>query len=302
MPSSYKNSLDTVQIETTDHCNHKCVMCARTEAPPRRPRHMTLPRFRSLINKLASTKARTFIGHNLGEPLLTPRYMDMLEYFDRRFQGKRFIFNTNGSKLSPDFTERFLALQHNKYQINFSIDAASNSAYRKIHNASLTPVRQKIIGFLKDFIKQNNKHIEVVLNFIVTPANALQQNKFMAQWKPFLKQNPRIKLRFNPLAWNNNMKQKYNYDIWTRAHPDAAIFKLNKPRQKACHKPWRMLSIKANGDLGLCCYDLTTKLHLGNIFNSSLKSLLHKARYRRIKRDFLRKDFRAYPLCYFCHG
>ncbi|MFC1517423.1 SPASM domain-containing protein [Candidatus Margulisiibacteriota bacterium] len=120
--------------------------------------------------------------------------------------------------------------------------------------------------------------------------------------KPYLKQSKQIKIRFNPLAWNQTLKKKYDYDVWTRAHPDAAIFQFKKARQKKCQKPWQMLSVRVNGDVGVCCYDTTSDLYIGNILKSSLSQILKGPRLIRIRRSFKNKQFQKYPLCYFCHA
>ncbi|MBU0581445.1 MAG: SPASM domain-containing protein, partial [Candidatus Margulisbacteria bacterium] len=264
-------------------------MCSRTENPPTVKKHLTLANFKKLLQQIKRVKAiqpKIIVGHNLGEPLLTPKYINMLEHFDNTFKNKTYIFNTNGSPLQRKFTQRFLQLKNNKYQINFSIDAATKKAYQRLHGHTYIKVKQNIIAFLQEFIKSKNKNIRVGLNFIVTPANYPEQKKFITQWKPYLKQNKNIKIRFNPLAWNQLLKNKYDYDIWTRAHPDATIFKFDKRRQKKCHHPWKMLSVRANGDISICCYSPTPHLNIGNFLNRPLMQLLKGQAIVKIKKAF----------------
>ncbi len=165
MSSSLKNSNFTLQIETTNACNYNCLMCARTENPPSKRSLLSLSSFKKLLRQLKNMRINIFAGHNLGEPLLTPRYIEMLECFDKTFKNKLFVFNTNGSLLTEKFTKRFLKLKNNRFQINFSIDAATKPTYKKVHGHSILPARKNILDFLDKLNKNRTKNITVILNF-----------------------------------------------------------------------------------------------------------------------------------------
>ncbi|MFC1517421.1 radical SAM protein, partial [Candidatus Margulisiibacteriota bacterium] len=163
MSNSYKNKITTVQIETTNNCNYRCLMCARTDRPPCKKQDLSLANYKKLLVQLKKLPIKNFVGHNLGEPLLTPKFAQMLEYFDANFKGKHFIFNTNGSVLPKHFVQRFLGLHNNHFHINFSIDAATKRTYQKLHNHSFLASKKNIIYFLQELIKSKNKKIRVVL-------------------------------------------------------------------------------------------------------------------------------------------
>jgi MoaA/NifB/PqqE/SkfB family radical SAM enzyme len=277
-------------------------MCARTEAPPQRPAELTFPAFKKLTVQLKKLPVKTFVGHNLGEPLLTPRFINMLEHFDRTFSGKKFVWSTNASRLTMDFTQRFLALKHNRYEINFSLDAVLNSTYAKIHKRSLSPVKKNVVNFLKEYLRTEHNNITVVLNFIVTPFNIGEQKKFLSYWRPYLRRSNRIKIKCNPLAWNPALKKKLNYPVWNRLHPDAAIIRPPKRRQRPCLMPWQMLSVRANGDVGVCCYNAYNGLNIGNFLRTPIPRLLEGRKIKQLKKAFLKKEFQEHPLCYFCHA
>lgn len=277
-------------------------MCTRTEHPPKRTHTMTLPAFKELLVQLKKLPVKTFVGHNLGEPLLTPQYMDMLELFDSMYTGRTFIMNTNASKLTRNITSRLLMLHNNRYEINLSLDAVRSATYRLIHGKPYAPVKKNVLSFLKQYREHPNRNMTIVLNFTVSPANISEQKMFLDFWKPFIARSSGIKIRCNPLAWTRTLQKQFNYTVWTRVHPDAGILRLQNPRHRACFKPWNMLSVRANGDVSICCYSTAPGLVIGNYRTRSIPQLLTGARMNALRRAFLHKDHTYHPFCYFCHG
>ncbi len=67
-----------------------------------------------------------------------------------------------------------------------------------------------------------------------------------------------------------------------------------------CLMPFREISIKSNGDIVLCCYDITGKFILGNIEEISLKSLWNSSKYQDIRKNMLNKHIDNLPIT--CKG
>jgi sulfatase maturation enzyme AslB (radical SAM superfamily) len=68
----------TAQIEQTNRCNLKCVMCAHGHVPPDPAPDMTLETFQRLMDELPTVKTLHLQG--LGEPMLNRDTPAMVEY------------------------------------------------------------------------------------------------------------------------------------------------------------------------------------------------------------------------------
>ncbi len=66
-----------------------------------------------------------------------------------------------------------------------------------------------------------------------------------------------------------------------------------------CSHPVETVTIRWNGDVVACCYDLTSKYVLGNIRESNLVTIWNNEKYKRIRRTIHNR--RYLPLCYHCH-
>lgn len=66
-----------------------------------------------------------------------------------------------------------------------------------------------------------------------------------------------------------------------------------------CPYPVETVTIRWNGDVVACCYDLTNKYVLGNIKESNLESICNNEKYKRLRRSIHDKQY--LPLCSNCH-
>src|SRR4029453_6522585 len=87
---------DRVYIESTNHCNLKCIMCPTGLGVIQRPKgYMTMDLYRHVADELGplARRARVATGggppvgpgvpHSGGEPLMHPRLFDMIRYGKR---------------------------------------------------------------------------------------------------------------------------------------------------------------------------------------------------------------------------
>src|SRR5690606_11657434 len=97
-----------VQIEPVGQCNLRCKMCAiqfrEDGRPPGPPAFMELDVFRRLVDQMERMTHLHLQG--LGEPLMHPRFFDMVGYAVGK--GVRVTTNTNLTLLTPRRAERML--------------------------------------------------------------------------------------------------------------------------------------------------------------------------------------------------
>jgi MoaA/NifB/PqqE/SkfB family radical SAM enzyme len=119
-----------VQIEPVGQCNLKCTMCPiqyRRDGPPYGPpAFMDFDRFTDLVNRFITLEELHLQG--LGEPMMHPRFFDMIEYAARR--GVKVTTNTNFTLLTPRRAERLV--RSGLDSLHVSIDGATAATYEAI--------------------------------------------------------------------------------------------------------------------------------------------------------------------------
>jgi MoaA/NifB/PqqE/SkfB family radical SAM enzyme len=116
-----------VQIEPVGQCNLRCQMCPiqfRTDGPPNGPpAFMPFETFMGLVDQLPTMTELQLQG--LGEPMMHPRFFDMVAYAAAR--GIEVSTNSNLTLLTPARAEQLVAsgLSH----LHVSIDGATSATY-----------------------------------------------------------------------------------------------------------------------------------------------------------------------------
>ena len=119
-----------LQLEPVGQCNLRCRMCPiqfRRDGPPfGPPAFMDFAVFRRLIDELPTLKDLQLQG--LGEPMMHPRFFDMVEYATAR--RIRVSTNTNLTLLNDARAERCVA--SGLADLHASIDGATAETYERI--------------------------------------------------------------------------------------------------------------------------------------------------------------------------
>ena len=136
-----------VQLEPVGQCNLKCTMCAiqfRTDgAPGTPPAFMAFDTFVRLVDGFASLRDLHLQG--LGEPMMHPRFFDMIAYATAR--GIRVTTNTNLTLLGPRRAERLVT--SGLACLHVSVDGATDATYASIRVGGRL---QRVLENLRAFV------------------------------------------------------------------------------------------------------------------------------------------------------
>src|SRR3954470_23459703 len=119
-----------VQIEPVGQCNLRCQMCPiqfRTDGPPNGPpAFMPFETFTRLVDQLGTMTELQLQG--LGEPMMHPRFFDMVAYAAER--GINVSTNSNLTLLNDRRAER--CVTSGLARLHVSIDGATAETYERI--------------------------------------------------------------------------------------------------------------------------------------------------------------------------
>ncbi len=135
-----------IQIEVTGACNLRCRMCLVSYRPAlhRIAGSMRLEQFRRIVDALPELETITLQG--LGEPLLAPDLLAMVEHATAR--GLRVGFNTNATLLHREAAERLVAARLSWLCI--SIDGARAETYQSIRGGGRF---ERVVGNVRGLVE-----------------------------------------------------------------------------------------------------------------------------------------------------
>jgi radical SAM protein with 4Fe4S-binding SPASM domain len=121
-----------LQVEVSGACNLRCRMCLVRYAPAvgKREGALSYEQFLSLVDGLPNLRKLTLQG--LGEPLLSPHLLDMVEHAASR--GVEVGFNTNGTLLSRQVAERLVEVGCG--WLHVSLDGATAPTYEDVRHGT----------------------------------------------------------------------------------------------------------------------------------------------------------------------
>src|SRR5439155_941178 len=118
-----------VQIEPVGQCNLRCQMCSiqfRQDGPPfGPPAFMDFEQFKSVVDQFDGLTDLHLQG--LGEPMMHPRYFDMVEY--AAGLGIRVSTNSNLTLLNPKRAER--CVTSGLHTLHVSLDGSTAETYER---------------------------------------------------------------------------------------------------------------------------------------------------------------------------
>jgi len=129
----------TVTIETTRMCNLKCRMCPLRTLP--RGNKFVEPRLVKRVCSELHPYLDKIIFLGLGEPLMHPRFFELLEIANS--YNVRTEFTTNGTLVTEKVARKLI--DHKVYKVNFSVDGATKKTFESMRNgADFTQVLSNI--------------------------------------------------------------------------------------------------------------------------------------------------------------
>ena len=268
-------------IETTNYCNLECSFCNRNEViGPLK--HMSISNFKKLLDKIKHHPIKEAKLMGMGEPMLHPKFDEIVKTFKDYFPDAFLIVATNcqyniseGKALRKRFQT---ALQYIDL-LYFSIDG-----YEESYERDRAPAKwDKLLTFLDDFRNMDRRGCRVTCNYVVNPQNVDDIKKVndeivdeygleelrlnIAQdWSedksmPGGYSNKQLKYL---KSWGNNVKGKAVWDF-------SDCFWVNEG-----------IYTTVEGNVKMCCMN-TAAEPFGNIFQTDLEDIRNSKDYQNVK-------------------
>ncbi len=306
-----------VQIEPVGQCNLRCQMCSiqfRQDGPPYGPpAFMEFETFTRVIDQFVTLEELHLQG--LGEPMMHPRFFDMIEYATGK--GIKVSTNSNLTLLNAKRAERCVVSGLDS--ISVSIDGSTAETYERIRVRAhfdrvlgnlqrLLTIREQLrsprphLRLVMVIMRQNLHELPDLVRLAHTwsmesifvqhlchdfkesslPAQYLPMRKFISE-ETLLKEEPeRIEYYF---AAARNIARELGIDLRLprtrmRLHPPGT------PGPQRCDWPWNGAYISYQGYAMPCCMVSTPdRINFGKISEQGAEEIWNSAGYQDFRNE-----------------
>jgi radical SAM protein with 4Fe4S-binding SPASM domain len=267
-------------IEITNRCPLRCVMCPRTNDMTRSQGHMDFDLFRRIIDDLVlwnPTWSETVPVrlHGFGESLVHPQFDRFIQYAEN--QGVRTCLSINPLVLTEDVRSRLLAAAPSLLYV--SLDGHDDKTFEQIRGIRKAYDRSKanLLAFLAEKREQGGRS-KIVVSMIDFALNRESIEECEAYWAAL---DGVDEFRSKPFTtWDGNSE---SVNRLTSISPAGA------PRQPqvTCRWPWTAMTILWDGDVVPCCNDFDKRYVLGNLNQESLSAVWNGVRMKSLRAELM---------------
>ena len=276
-----------VWIENTNHCNATCVMCPR-EHQTREKRIMSFDLYEKLIKEISqySDTVERIHMHNFGEPLLDKRLPERIK-LAKDHGIKHVYFVTNASLLNSKTALNLIESGLDEFKISFY--GANESSYNSImRDLDFNTTLKNVRNFFDLRKSLNASKPKVILQLMPQSLNdANLEKKWVNLFKEYIDDGIGDRLNYYEL---HNYGEGRDY---------VEIGSQNI--RSVCHWPWDVMVILQDGSVTACCMDFNGKIILGNVNEQSIYDIWHGEKYRKIREDFKKLNYKDYEPCQKCN-
>lgn len=282
-----------VYIDPTNKCNFRCAFCptgdkALLRQVGRPAATMGMELFRKVVDDLrAFPRLKLASVYKDGEPLLNPRFPEMVRYLKDADVAERIWTKTNGSALCPELNQRLIDAGLD--MICISVEAVSAQGYLRIAKARIDyeAFRANIADLYR---RRGDCQIYVkIADSGLTPAEV---DKFYADFQPVSTQIAVEKL----MGWSYSDVK--DFTLGTR--PDT-YDGLPLVAKKVCAYPFYVMAVNADGSVSVCGNDWAHGTVVGNVATQRLADIWHGEKLYELRKTMLADRRGEIPVCAHCY-
>ena len=247
---------DRVYLESTNHCNLKCIMCPTGLGVIERPKgYMDMGLYRRIIDEIGGLVGSAVL-HSWGEPLMHPELFAMIRYGKRA--GIRMETSTNITLLNEARARE--VLDAGLDVLYLAMDGVTRETYERVRVNAKFDKSCRNIERLLELKRQAGASTRIVMQIIAMKETRSEVDTFVQRWN-------------RPEVDQVNVK---HLDTWgdqverITAHGDDGG---GMPMERVpCPNLWYHAYVFWDGTLVSCERDFDTKTPLGNVQGGVLRA------------------------------
>lgn len=274
-----------IYVEIGNICNLNCSFCSKGTRPKRQ---MTAEEFKHIAKEIKPYTDYLYF-HIKGEPLMHP---ELGTFFDICSEyGFSVNLTTNGTLLKE--TAELILSKPSLRQINISLH--SFPAHKSIDRKEYL---NTVLSFAKKASLENKKYVVLRLwNLDKNRKSDKASFDIMEKIKTFFSFKENLKELMT--SQKSVMLEKGIFISWEEEFVWPSLKKPFVSDEGICYGTRNMLGILADGTVVPCCLDANGEAPLGNIFKTSMKSIVEGETLADISENFTNRRV-TLPLCKHC--
>jgi radical SAM protein with 4Fe4S-binding SPASM domain len=276
-----------LDIEATSACNLKCIMCPRTDMVKDgtfwKIRMFDFDTYQRLIDEGVQHGLCSVKYNYLGEPLLNPRLIEMIEYA-KQAGILDVMFNTNATRLDEQQSRRLIASGLD--QLFFSFDSPYRDQYNRIRvGADFDNVFHNIKRFME--IRHELGSVKPL-----TRVSMVRMKDNEHEWEAFQE-------LFQPIV--DAVAYVDYVDHSSQDNPERMTIPYRTAEGEfCCPQLWQRMFVHPDGVVTVCCNDSARELQVGNIFAQSTQDIWLGEKYQHLRELHATGRFEEIPTCARC--
>jgi radical SAM protein with 4Fe4S-binding SPASM domain len=292
-------------LETTNHCPYKCIMCPRTYDMTRSLGDMDLGLFKDIVDQLrpawqkASVRAPPTIRLlHFGEPMVYRHFKESVDYCHER--GFQVYISTNPSVWTEQRIEEILDSQLDDLWVMFDgMDDATSMAIRG-PAASFVRGEKNLRELARRKAERGLNKPRIMVQMIRQPKNQHQWDLFRNHWRDMPGIDGAYLDYFSTFSGSTESINEIAADLAAHDRDQAAEqARWQYLAEFPCMYPWHSVSVTWEGRVVPCCRDVNEAVVLGDLRKDSLEKIWNDAPIQSLRREFATRDVNT-PLCASC--
>ena len=259
---------DVIRIEPASACNLRCLHCPTGIVQMARG----IMKWDVFERVLESLRCKTVVLYHGGEPFLNKRFLSMVR--EVKSLGIGYIKTVSNGMLIRDYDA---VVTSGLDLIEISIDGTSGEANDRLRRKAYFPRIRDAIHGLQVAKSRLKSDIEICVS-------TTQFSDEFPQW---------LLEEFEGVSFKLTRAMK-----WPGVDFDFEYIQEAPPETPTCSLMDDTLTVRWNGDVVPCCFDLTSQIVLGNVMDDSLENIWAGEQYARFREDFKQGNY--HPLCADC--
>ena len=284
-------------IETTNACNMRCVMCPRTTMMTRKIETMSQELFLKIagqLNPLSDASwskwedfveqkyqilrngmsenhfflhiiPKVIVLHGYGDPLLDKQMPGRVAALtDRNIPS---YFSCNPANIDIEKTVEMF--ENGLGYIKYSIESVDDMRHKQIRGkaSNYSQSYQNIVRLVE--LKEKYNYKTTIVITMLDLNKEMQQDEFHKLTEAFAGMNVYVYLKSQDQQWYENKNDGTNSIHW----------------QEFCQFPWSSMTIKSNGEAAMCVEDFDNEIILGDANTESIYDIWNNEKYHRLRKD-----------------
>ncbi|MCT7539716.1 radical SAM protein [Aliarcobacter cryaerophilus] len=283
-----------INVDPADSCNFQCSFCPTGDRKLMkdigRPfRTMKWEIFTKIIDDLKEFEQpiKVLRLYKDGEPLLNPRFADMVKYAKDSGKVLKVDTTTNASLLNPKRNIEIIEAGLDK--INISVEGVNAEQYMNFSKYKID--FDNFVENIKHFY-ENKKQCEVVVKINGDTLNEDDKKFFMETFKDIA---DGVYIEHIMSCW-----PEFELRDGLEVNQEHGIYGQEIKEVSVCPYVFYSFSLNSDGQASLCFLDWSRKLLIGDVREESVKSIWLGQRMKEYQKMFLRHERKKHPVCKDC--